>query len=150
MLYRIVSSFFTCRIDPFLVRVLLHSTVSIHPSLNCVVPDLFLSLYMLFVLVVFFSVRPSQSIRPLIMSYRNYLSLFTCRSNLVSLLVLLLWIAERSCSCSSTSISFDRIYLFVSLLCCIGSFPLSLCVVPIFFLFFFVLLLLLMILLFLL
>ena len=48
VLYRIVSSLFTCRVDSFLVRAFLISTVSIHPSLNCVLPDLFLSLSILF------------------------------------------------------------------------------------------------------
>ena len=36
------------RFDPFLVRVLLHSTVSIPPSLHRVVPDFPVSLYMSF------------------------------------------------------------------------------------------------------
>jgi hypothetical protein len=44
VLYRIFPSIFMCRFDPFLVCVLLGSIVSICPSLNRVVPDLFVSL----------------------------------------------------------------------------------------------------------
>ena len=45
-------SLFTCRSDLVRVRVLLRSTVSIDSSLYRVVPDIFLSLYMLVVLVL--------------------------------------------------------------------------------------------------
>ena len=41
--YQIFYSLFTCGCD--LVRVLPHLAVSIYPSLYCVVPDLFLTLY---------------------------------------------------------------------------------------------------------
>ena len=93
-------SLFTWSSD--LVRVLLCSTMSINPSLYCVVqdlllslslrgvlcvsdrvvPDLFLSLYFLFF------VRPYLSIRFFIVSYWIFSSLFICRSNLVLVLLL--------------------------------------------------------------
>ena len=56
---------------------LLGSIVSIHPSLYRVVPDLFVSLYVLF------SIRPYLYIRLFIVWYRIYSSLFTRYSDLV-------------------------------------------------------------------
>ena len=46
--YRIFSSLFKFHCDLVRVRVLLRWTVSIHPSLHRVAPDLFVSLYILF------------------------------------------------------------------------------------------------------
>ena len=94
-IYRSVSPFRSCSCSssssPF--------DLSINPSLNCVVPDLFVTLYMSFrsclclcvvaILFVLFSVRPYLSIRLFIVPYWIFFPLFTCPS--------------CSCSCSSSS-----------------------------------------------
>ena len=118
----------------------IRSIVSINSSRYCVVPDFYsLSLRGLPILFVFFSVRPCLSIRLFIVSYRIFYSLSLYVVFFVSLIGLYRIFSSLFTSCSS----FDRIYLFVSLSCRTGSFPLSLSVVPILFLFFFFLLLLL-------
>ena len=105
--YRIFSSLFMCPCD--LVRVLLlppPSIVSIDPSLNCVIKDLFVSLKVPFrsclclcvvtILFVLFSVRPFRSIRLFIVSYRILCSLsFSCRTGSFSLSLRVLFVLVR-------------------------------------------------------
>ena len=100
------------------LHVVLLSTVSIYPSLYRVEPDLCLSLYMLFF------VRPYLSIRLSIVSNRIFSSLFACCSSRSTVSI------DPSCYCVVPDL-----------------FPLSLRVILILFLFFFFVLLLLSILL---
>ena len=96
------------------------------------------------------SIRPYLSIRLFIVLYRIFyslsLSLYVlfgsclCSSSSSSFdvsIYLPLYCVGGSCSCSYSSSPFDCIYRSISLLCCTGSFPLSLCVVSILFLFVF-------------
>ena len=118
-----------------------------------------------------FFFRPYLSIRLSIVSNRIFASLFTCCSSFdriylsvslscrtgsfplslhvvllvrpylsIRLVIVLYWIFSSLFACCS---SFDRIYRSILLLCCTGSFPLSLSVILILFLFFFFVLLLL-------
>ena len=96
-LNRITAFVFVICAPLYLRIVCVRSAVSIYPSLYCVVPDLFVSLSMPFVVIVLFSVRPYLYFRLFIVSYRFFSSLF------LSMLF-------RSCSSSSSLSSYSYRY----------------------------------------
>ena len=121
MLYWIFFSLFMCRFDPFLVRVLLHSTVYIHPFLHRVVPDLFLSLSLhgipiLFVFFFFLLLRPYLLIRLFMVSYRIFSSFFPCHQPYLSihLFIVSYWIWSSLFPCHFDPF-FARVLLLGSL-----------------------------------
>ena len=118
-----------------------HPKKQIYSTVQRVLPNIFLSLHAVFVIVFFFLLflRPYLSIRLFIVSNRIFSSLFTrclwsCSSPFnriylsVSYRVILSIVLSGSFSClfsCSCSSRFDRIYQSVSLSCRTGSSPLS-------------------------